>query len=427
MRTAGVPRSWRSFTNLAHRKFIALVSALVTALVVISAVPAVSADDFSDLAAAAARDSAGVEPIPAPSSQTGVGPETLCSSPVPGTDEFFCMSKSDGAAGAEAGAAGEAGIQSLQAVPEWCKENFNRGRYATRTQDCQTFSVLFTKYVYTNGTWNAVGTADLTVYSYQYSQFDDSKVGHQYGFSAARVSGDLSGITLSAASQCSGACVALTTGNITPAPITLYEWREAESYYEPTDTVLDSIHYFGTAWGLSAALNGVSQSTLFTEYNDIRCDHASGGAYPKAGCAVWWAPCVVTYSRTSLPTLTAHIEQAHLSGLRGSSVYNPLHRTQDLSIRDANRQAACPTPPGIPGFSCDEYPFASTREGGASGGTARSFPNCVYLDPPATGPVGFSRCAIDEHHNSSGGTILTNTYRQQRILDGDPFFVAFIN
>lgn len=117
MRTAGVPRSWRSFTNLAHRKFIALVSALVTALVVISAVPAVSADDFSDLAAAAARDSAGVEPIPAPSSQTGVGPETLCSSPVPGTDEFFCMSKSDGAAGAEAGAAGEAGIQSLQAVP----------------------------------------------------------------------------------------------------------------------------------------------------------------------------------------------------------------------------------------------------------------------------------------------------------------------
>ncbi|WP_240720956.1 NmrA family NAD(P)-binding protein [Pseudarthrobacter sp. NamE2] len=30
-------------------------------------------------------------------------------------------------------------------------------------------------------------------------------------------------------------------------------------------------------------------------------------------------------------------------------------------------------------------------------------------------------------HNSSGGTILTNTYRQQRILDGDPFFVAFIN
>lgn len=427
MRTAGVPRSSRSSKNLAHRKINAITSALVIMLSVITVVPAASADDFSDLKAAAARDSAGIEAIPAPGAQTAAGPETLCPSPVAGATEFVCMSRSGGAAGSESGAAGEAGIQSLQAVPEWCKENFNLGRYATRTQDCETFGLRYTKFVIINGAWRAVGTADLTVYSYQYSQFDDSTVGHQYGFSAAAVSGDLNGVTLSAASQCSGACIALTTGNISPAPITLYEWREAESYYEPTDTVLNSIHYFGTAWGLTAALDGVPQSTMFTDYNDIRCDNASGGPHPKAGCAVWWVPGVVTYSRTSVPALTAHLEQARLSGLRGFSQSIPLHRTQDQSIRDANREASCGSPPKIDGFSCDEYPFASTREGAASGGTARSFPNCVFLDPPATGPVGFSRCMINNHDNFAGGWTLVDTYQRQRILDGDPFFVAIIN
>lgn len=332
------------------------------------------------------------------------------------------MSRSTGVAAAES----EAGIQSLQTVPDWCKENFNKGRYATRTQDCETFGIIYTKYVITNGSWKAVGSATLSVYSYQYSSFTDPTVAHQYGFSAAQVAGDLSGVTLSAASQCSGACVSLLTGNISPAPIVLYEWREAESYYEPTDTVLGSLHYFGTAWGLTATLDGNSQS-VWTDYNEIRCDHASGGPHPTAGCAVWWAPGVVTYSRASLPTLTAHIEQAHLSGLRGSSVNSPLHRTQDASIIAANRAASCGSPPSLPNLSCDEYPFASTHEGAASGGTARSFPNCFFLDPPATGAVGFSRCMIDAQQNSSGGTILGNTYWQQRILDGDPFIVRIIN
>ncbi len=34
---------------------------------------------------------------------------------------------------------------------------------------------------------------------------------------------------------------------------------------------------------------------------------------------------------------------------------------------------------------------------------------------------------INKGSGGTGGTILRNTYSQQRILDGDPFFAAIIN
>lgn len=46
-------------------------------------------------------------------------------------------------------------------------------------------------------------------------------------------------------------------------------------------------------------------------------------------------------------------------------------------------------------------------------------------DPVATGP-GFSRCMINASQNMSGGTILGNTYHQQRILEADPFYVRLV-
>ena len=53
---------------------------------------------------------------------------------------------------------------------------------------------------------------------------------------------------------------------------------------------------------------------------------------------------------------------------------------------------------------CDEYPFASVREGGASGG-------------PVSGRV------IPADQNREGGIQLNNWYEWDRILDGDTFWV----
>ena len=94
---------------------------------------------------------------------------------------------------------------------------------------------------------------------------------------------------------------------------------------------------------------------------------------------------------------------------------------------DKNRDIACGSAQPVTGLSCDEYPFASSYEGAASGGTARSFPQCLFADPPAAGSVGFSRCMIVASENSSAGTIAGNTYRQQRILEADPFYLSINN
>ncbi|MFJ3880789.1 NucA/NucB deoxyribonuclease domain-containing protein [Streptomyces sp. NPDC090077] len=85
----------------------------------------------------------------------------------------------------------------------------------------------------------------------------------------------------------------------------------------------------------------------------------------------------------------------------------PLHRTMDKSVIAANRGAACPKSlERSAGQSCDEYPFASTKEGGASG---------IY-----------SRRMINADHNSTAGgsNYLLRAYKNHRIIDGDAFWVA---
>lgn len=59
------------------------------------------------------------------------------------------------------------------------------------------------------------------------------------------------------------------------------------------------------------------------------------------------------------PQLAQHIQAAQDSGLP-----NVLTRVTDPNISDANRATACPSSyPRPDGFSCDEYPFASTYQG----------------------------------------------------------------
>lgn len=85
---------------------------------------------------------------------------------------------------------------------------------------------------------------------------------------------------------------------------------------------------------------------------------------------------------------------------------NPLHRTTDLSWRDRNNAAACANFVSNPpvATSCDEYPFASTQEGGA----------------------GASIRAVSLEANKSQGGILVGGYNSWRILDGDAYYVQVI-
>ncbi|MDQ0760573.1 NucA/NucB deoxyribonuclease domain-containing protein [Streptomyces canus] len=121
---------------------------------------------------------------------------------------------------------------------------------------------------------------------------------------------------------------------------------------------------------------------------------------------------------------------------RGTDVLHAVNQTK----ANANRASTC-TPftnlyPGEVGKdSCDEFPPASTQEGGQDGDL------CAELTPqvvnglwsaPATWPTrptsGDETCLrlhITQRANSSAGGVLGSLRKYQRLVDGDPFRIEF--
>lgn len=181
-----------------------------------------------------------------------------------------------------------------------------------------------------------------------------------------------------------------------------------------------------------------STTDLSVGTHGFRCDKTMrNSAGLKQGCVwssytpqFWLSP---TSHANPVPEAAGHIQKALESGLPGGSPSQPLHRQANNATRDINRQAACPRSGDISrdravsGRTCDEYPFASTTEGGySSGGTGRTFnPECHIPDLSAgTGPTGFSVCMIDGPQNSRAGSYLGAFYGVNRVINQDPFWVS---
>ncbi|MGW6455111.1 NucA/NucB deoxyribonuclease domain-containing protein [Streptomyces sp. NPDC055078] len=112
----------------------------------------------------------------------------------------------------------------------------------------------------------------------------------------------------------------------------------------------------------------------------------------------------------TLPNISRHIRNVQAGGGHygrpGSG--KPLHREANQARADQNRQAVCPRgqrPPG-PGLSCDEYPFATTREGGTN----------VPANSRGTAWV------PQQEQNQQGGRI-TTFHKKERVIDRDAFWV----
>jgi len=122
---------------------------------------------------------------------------------------------------------------------------------------------------------------------------------------------------------------------------------------------------------------------------------------PRQACVFGSFRPTVAYSRAAIPEISAHIARALAAGRPGA-----LHRAR--SGIAARRRAACP--PAVvkrfrrarPGGSCDEYPFASTSEGGG----------------------GASIANVPAAEQRSQGGLMSGFYSSQRMLDGDAFRVA---
>ncbi|MCU0350683.1 MAG: NucA/NucB deoxyribonuclease domain-containing protein [Flavobacterium sp.] len=102
----------------------------------------------------------------------------------------------------------------------------------------------------------------------------------------------------------------------------------------------------------------------------------------------------VTFDSAKVPNIVSHIKAAQTAGKPKT-----LTRTTDATRISSNRSAACKNFSGT--GSCDEYPFASTYEGGA-GASTRGVPSA--------------------EQSSQGGT-LSAFYTANSIVDGSKFDV----
>jgi Deoxyribonuclease NucA/NucB len=143
----------------------------------------------------------------------------------------------------------------------------------------------------------------------------------------------------------------------------------------------------------------------------VRCDNSATLGNIGKGCVFPAVTPVFLLSGVAPPASPVHAAfvssaQASLAGNPGRPDGTPLTRLADTAKRDANRAASCKGfVPTSSTDSCDEYPFASTYQGGAGAATAHV---------PGT-------------DNSAGGSKLSAFNQTNRVLDKDPFFVQVVN
>ncbi|WP_216216869.1 NucA/NucB deoxyribonuclease domain-containing protein [Amycolatopsis aidingensis] len=293
-------------------------------------------------------------------------------------------------------------------VPEWCQDLDLNTWWIIRDEACAF--IEGTLNVYEARTGALVGQLFFLEVNYA---FTSARIHNwQYQIVVDALSGwgqAVGGTTLSGHGWCTGDC----TGGVGSFP-----------GGQPVDPGLEAAGDVNTNTTATARW-AIGNNTLSLQYRfhnpkwtlqpqplnettpNVRCDTALPGV-ASTGCIFSLYEPVLIYALDGpYYELAQHIRDAQASGLPGaygSGTY--LHRLTDSELRRKNRAAACPASlPRPPGKSCDEYPMASTWEGAHTSGG------------------GFSRRMIDEDHNSLGGVVQANFYRDNRVLEADPFTV----
>jgi hypothetical protein len=163
----------------------------------------------------------------------------------------------------------------------------------------------------------------------------------------------------------------------------------------------------GLGWGGPAQASTVDHGTLVGSVTPRLAlpTQVAGVVAPS-----WCQPKFDHYNRTQLcwgelVTLDIYDFEGELIGTLQLYLFQAIHLTQQRKNHDAvcNRKITGPPPKGK---SCDEYPFASTYEGG----TTLSKANRGWAWVPAS------------EQNRQGG-LLTGFYNANRVLSHDAFWV----
>ncbi len=315
--------------------------------------------------------------------------------------------------------------------PQFCAQTLNYWEWY-RTEACEFGQGVVT--VTDTSTGALVGELFYNLIGFTYTEYNTSDWAHQIQIEEDSNSwGLVNGSTVEGAATCTGNCT--TISNSFPPQTTAPSTVDAgQAIFVSTMVGVGQKGYaYTTFYWYFTNPQWAGPSTITNdEFSPIaRCDNVLTG-YP-AGCAFYSNTPTMVYALAGpYPTLARHIQAAQQSGLPGAPGTNPLYRTQDTNLINANRNTACPTSlPRPTGFSCDEYPFATTYEGAfieTSDYDAgpRTWPWCqVTLGAPnSTGPFGYSVCMINASDNSNGGNALGLFYYYNRVIDDDTFYVS---
>ncbi len=315
--------------------------------------------------------------------------------------------------------------QAVQPYPSWCVSNgITNAYFGHRLAACGAWNGTLTTFEIVNGVRVQSGLATFALMSYVYTSATLGTWAHQFSISQSTASGEAVGYSVMGAFGCAGACTT-SGGTIPVTALTNGVWHDYEAFGDTTATTPGAIGSGQSLWDFNYVKGSIISDTATMWSPTVRCDRAVPGA--SLGCVLPdWTP-GITYYAASWPTFGPHIVAAQASGLPGGSPQNPLNRTTDQVLRDANRTLSCGNAPSIPLFSCDEYPFASTYQGAVnSGGGPRTYSWCQMTlpGPSSTGPLGYSVCMIDANENSlAGSSMNTVLFMGQRVMEGDPFYV----
>ncbi|WP_244120261.1 NucA/NucB deoxyribonuclease domain-containing protein [Burkholderia gladioli] len=296
------------------------------------------------------------------------------------------------------------------------------------------------EYVVKNDQNAEIGRVGFLAYTYSDNPLNQLSWTLKFRFRARVISGNPSGVMIKPVVECGSACTVAPNAGVT----LMVGGLSAEENVTLTPNLGDNNPLrFTPSIEIRAVKTGESfdngPSLAFyggvTNVSQIRCDVGLAKAGTQ-GCVYERAPAVlrtITLGNPDVDESARHILEAQQEGLPGrfvsrgdgtifaDSSASPLTRLRDASLRASNRAASkaqCVAkfgavtgqctftgdPDEVPSdCDCDEYPFAATNEGAAFGN------------------VSVKR--IDASDNRRAGAFLGNFYLNQRVLDGDPFFV----
>jgi hypothetical protein len=199
-------------------------------------------------------------------------------------------------------------------------------------------------------------------------------------------------LTVTGNNACSGGCTVTAKGSYTldVPQYPVFSEDDPEITSMGTATVTGALTTTWVYEGDGLAFPPLSETTVA-----VRCDSQPGYKYP-AGCANPSYTPTYVISSSRYPDI-AKFDKAQIAKHPSWSTLTRVSPAQ----ADKNRAAACKGFHSPPGKSCDEFPYASTSQGGA----------------------GAARTAVNKKENDSQGGNLVGFYNANRLFYGEKFNV----